>query len=168
MIATWVLDRIACRWVLHYLTAGARAALPHVSALSLVGLCGGASPPPPAWHQPPAPPVLTHVPPDAGWPQLPPAWRYAPGVGPSIPIGIPVLPAAAPILAENTRDRHHDTSHVAELVPAPFTHQRIDHPSLDVPDCLPPVPAPHVPEPEPLAVVGVAVLGLFAFKRKQT
>lgn len=37
MIATWVLDRIACRWVLHYLTAGARAALPHVSALSLVG-----------------------------------------------------------------------------------------------------------------------------------
>ena len=61
LIRTWVLDRINCRWVLKWLTAGARSKLPHVALLAAGFACGPATPPGNA-TPPPTTPYLPTVP----------------------------------------------------------------------------------------------------------
>lgn len=161
LIRTFVFDRINCRWTIQWLTAGARAALPHLSVLTLVGLCGS-SPPPPAYHIPPAPapPVVTETPPGP-WPQLPPAFGYAPPEGvyvPSAPIPIgPVL--LAPGGPRETEGTSHDLTPEAPDFAPPAPQQLCD--------ITPNVPRAPVPEPGMLWVFGAAALclGLMRYLR---
>lgn len=155
MIRTWVFDRVACRWTIQWLTAGARAALPHLSVLTLVGLCGS-SPPPPAYHIPPAPvsPVVTETPPGP-WPQLPPPFGYTPPQGvyiPSAPIPIGPVLLAPGGLRETEGGTPHDLT--------PEVPQQLC-------DITPNVPRAPVPEPGMLWVFGAAALclGLMRYLR---
>lgn len=75
LFRTWTLNRRTCEWSLQWLTAGARAKLPHVSALALAFACGGSAPPPPQPYQPA--PAAAHVPPATD--TLPPAAWQPPG-----------------------------------------------------------------------------------------
>lgn len=152
MIPTWVLDRIHCRWTLQWLTAGARAKLPHVSALSLAFACGGSGPPPPA-RVPPPPPVASQPPP-AAWtpPPSPFKWEYVPDETPAgTPYPIPLGP----------------------LVPQPpfAPVEGFGGPPIEVavpPLCPPETPAAPVPEPAGIALVGfgLATLGAFQLIRR--
>lgn len=153
LIRTFVFDRAACRWTIQWLSAGARAALPHLSVLTLVGLCGS-SPPPPAYHIPPAPvpPVVTETPPGP-WPQLPPPFGYTPPQG----VYIPTAPMIGPVLLTPGGPR--ETEGTPHDLTAELPQQLCDITSN--------APRAPVPEPGMLWVFGAAALclGLMRYLR---
>lgn len=155
LIRTFVLDRINCRWMVEWLTAGARAALPHVSIATLAFTCGASGPPPPTYGQPPPVPPTAWQPPPPAW-VMPPPWGQditpAPDTWPPVVFPIPLGPVLTPPEGGPQETFGAPPFVVAELPPicAPETVRAV---------------AP-VDEPGTLALIGVGLLGLGVVRRK--